>query len=82
MTKNEKFFSLMRRWVAINKCLESFSVREQEAIRGLFERRESLDELSKRLGTTKSKAKVFQTRAIAILRDMLLCDDQYPEAKT
>jgi DNA-directed RNA polymerase sigma subunit (sigma70/sigma32) len=71
MTREEKLFAVMRRWVAVNKCLETFSDRERDIITAFFLRSSDLATMAKKHQITKERVRQIQERVLKMLCDML-----------
>ena len=82
MTQDERFTRLMRRWAAVEKCMETLTDKQRIAIKMTWLGNSGLAEIAKSLGETKERARVRTHMADAILSDMLFgCIDEEDESE-
>ena len=82
MTQDERFTRLMRRWAAVEKCMETLNDKQRIAIKMTWLGNSGIAEIAKSLGETKGRAQLIKHRADAILSDMLFgCIDEEDESE-
>ena len=76
LRKDQRFIRLMRRCAVVEKCMETLSDQERQALRLRYLEGDGNAKIAKALGVSQMKARGFEYGARRIILDMLYGDDE------
>ena len=71
LQKRERFDRLMRRWAAVEKCMETMDDKSRQALRMEYLEGAGDAQIAKELGVSKNRAYHFKAGAHTIMTNML-----------